>query len=152
MASSRRDEQFDAHGRSRAGLLEWADVRRVPSPRHPAKQPSLRRIAQGEQVVLEIDVQGGFPGEGASFPDAHLRFSSSRPRVEVLLEARLREPRNGRPRRRSSRPHGGGRRQELARRRPDTASALVNDDLETGRAGSSSPTLKRPSNARITIE
>ncbi len=67
------------------GLLEWAtyDGNRYGTPRKGAEE----HIARGDQVVLEIDVQGGFQVR-ERFPSAHLVFIEP-PSLEEL-EARLR--------------------------------------------------------------
>ena len=67
------------------GLLEWATVhgRRYGTPRATVEE----HMAQGEQVILEIDVQGGFQVR-SSMPQAHLIFIEP-PSMEEL-EARLR--------------------------------------------------------------
>ncbi|WP_139652958.1 guanylate kinase [Raoultibacter phocaeensis] len=67
------------------GLLEWANVHgcRYGTPRATVEE----HMARGEQVVLEIDVQGGFQVR-ASMPEARLIFIEP-PTLEVL-EARLR--------------------------------------------------------------
>ena len=67
------------------GFLEWANV-------HTARYGTLKEvveqhIAAGDQVILEIDVQGGFQIK-EQIPDAHLVFIEP-PSIEEL-EARLR--------------------------------------------------------------
>jgi len=66
------------------GFLEWANV-------HTARYGTLRRsvedhIAKGEQVILEIDVQGGFQVK-KKMPECHLVFIEP-PSLEEL-QARL---------------------------------------------------------------
>ena len=67
------------------GLLEWATYagNRYGTPRAEVEE----RMAQGDQVVLEIDVQGAFQVR-EKMPQAHLVFVEP-PSMEVL-EARLR--------------------------------------------------------------
>lgn len=67
------------------GLLEWAVYghHRYGTPKAPVEQ----HIAQGDQVVLEIDVQGALQVK-EKLPSAHLVFIEP-PSLEVL-EARLR--------------------------------------------------------------
>lgn len=67
------------------GLLEWAVYggNYYGTPRANVEE----RVASGNQVVLEIDVQGGFQVRG-KFPHAHLVFIEP-PSLEVL-EKRLR--------------------------------------------------------------
>lgn len=67
------------------GFLEWAHVHqgRYGTPRASV----LEHIASGEQVILEIDVQGAFQVKKA-YPEAHLVFIAP-PSLEVL-EQRLR--------------------------------------------------------------
>ena len=67
------------------GFLEWANV-------HTAKYGTLRKVVEdhinsGEQVILEIDVQGGFQIK-EKIPEAHLVFIEP-PSIEEL-ERRLR--------------------------------------------------------------
>lgn len=66
------------------GFLEWADVHtaRYGTPRKSVEE----HIAQGKQVILEIDVQGGFQVR-EKMPDAHLVFIEP-PSIEEL-RARL---------------------------------------------------------------
>ena len=64
------------------GFLEWADV-------HTAKYGTpkasvLEHMAAGEQVILEIDVQGGFQIK-EQIPECHLVFIEP-PSKEILLE------------------------------------------------------------------
>ncbi len=67
------------------GLLEWATY---ASHRYGTPRSAVRgHIEQGDQVVLEIDVQGAFQVK-AKLPEAHLVFIEP-PSLEVL-EARLR--------------------------------------------------------------
>ena len=67
------------------GLLEWAlyGHHRYGTPKAPVEE----HIAQGDQVVLEIDVQGALQVK-EKLPSAHLVFIEP-PSLEVL-EARLR--------------------------------------------------------------
>jgi guanylate kinase len=67
------------------GFLEWAEVHGnyYGTPLAPIQQ----RIAQGQQVILEIDVQGGMQVKD-KVPDAHLIFIEP-PSCEEL-ERRLR--------------------------------------------------------------
>lgn len=67
------------------GLLEWANVHgnKYGTPRALVEE----RMAAGQQVILEIDVQGGFQVRDV-IPDAHLVFIEP-PSLEVL-ENRLR--------------------------------------------------------------
>lgn len=67
------------------GLLEWAEYSGncYGTPRQVVEQ----RIAEGAQVILEIDMQGGFQIR-QKLPQAHLVFIEP-PSMEVL-EARLR--------------------------------------------------------------
>lgn len=67
------------------GLLEWATYggNRYGTPRASVEE----HIANGDQVILEIDVQGGFQVK-EKFPDAHLVFIEP-PSMEEL-ERRLR--------------------------------------------------------------
>ncbi|WP_417142643.1 guanylate kinase [Raoultibacter massiliensis] len=78
------DEEFDRLV-AEDGLLEWANVHgcRYGTPRKTVEE----HIANGEQVILEIDVQGAFQVR-ESMPGAHLIFIEP-PSLEVL-EARLR--------------------------------------------------------------
>ena len=78
------DEEFDTLIEE-DGLLEWATYadHRYGTP----KSAVVGHIAQGKQVVLEIDVQGAFQVK-AKLPEAHLVFIEP-PSIEVL-EARLR--------------------------------------------------------------
>lgn len=78
------DEEFDRLV-AEDGLLEWANVHgcRYGTPRKTVEE----HIANGEQVILEIDVQGAFQVR-ESMPDARLIFIEP-PSLEVL-EARLR--------------------------------------------------------------
>lgn len=64
------DEEFDRLIAS-AGLLEWAEVHgnRYGTPRAPVEE----KIADGRQVVLEIDPQGAFQVR-ERYPDAVLLF------------------------------------------------------------------------------
>ncbi|ANE22748.1 MAG: guanylate kinase [Eggerthellaceae bacterium] len=75
------DGQFDDLV-AQDGFLEWANV-------HTAKYGTPRasveeHIAAGEQVILEIDVQGGFQVK-EKFPSCHLVFIEP-PSMEILLE------------------------------------------------------------------
>lgn len=115
------DAQFDdlvAHD----GFLEWAHVHqaRYGTP----KSSVLEHIKSGDQVILEIDVQGAFQVKKA-YPDAHLVFIAP-PSLEVL-EERLR--------------HRGTETDEVIQARMQTAHrelelqsqydvVFVNDDLE----------------------
>ena len=104
------------------GLLEWATY---GSNRYGTPRASVEaRIAQGEQVVLEIDVQGGFQVK-AKFPDAHLVFIEP-PSLEEL-EARLRG-------RGTESEEAVAERMETARvelsRKMEYDIQLVNDDLD----------------------
>ena len=67
------------------GLLEWATYggNQYGTPRRSVEE----HIAAGDQVILEIDVQGGFQVK-EKFPDAHLIFIEP-PSLEEL-ERRLR--------------------------------------------------------------
>jgi guanylate kinase len=67
------------------GLLEWANVHgnKYGTPRALVEE----RMAAGQQVILEIDVQGGFQVRDV-IPDAHLVFIEP-PSLEIL-EERLR--------------------------------------------------------------
>ena len=78
------DEEFDRLV-AEDGLLEWANVHgcRYGTPRKTVEE----HIANGEQVILEIDVQGAFQVR-ESMPGARLVFIEP-PSLEVL-EARLR--------------------------------------------------------------
>lgn len=78
------DDEFDRLI-DQDGLLEWANVHtaRYGTPRESVE----RHIAEGLQVILEIDVQGGFQVR-AKMPDAHLVFIEP-PSLDVL-RARLR--------------------------------------------------------------
>ncbi|WP_102374613.1 guanylate kinase [Raoultibacter massiliensis] len=78
------DEEFDRLV-AEDGLLEWANVHgcRYGTPRKTVEE----HIANGEQVILEIDVQGAFQVR-ESMPGARLIFIEP-PSLEVL-EARLR--------------------------------------------------------------
>lgn len=78
------DEEFDRLV-AEDGLLEWANVHgcRYGTPRKTVEE----HIANGEQVILEIDVQGAFQVR-ESMLGAHLIFIEP-PSLEVL-EARLR--------------------------------------------------------------
>ena len=78
------DEEFDRLVAD-DGLLEWANVHgcRYGTPRKTVEE----HIANGEQVILEIDVQGAFQVR-ESMPGARLIFIEP-PSLEVL-EARLR--------------------------------------------------------------
>ena len=78
------DEGFDRLI-AQDGLLEWATVHdcRYGTPRETVEE----HMANGEQVILEIDVQGAFQVR-SSMPDAHLIFIEP-PSLEVL-EQRLR--------------------------------------------------------------
>lgn len=116
------DEEFDALVKE-DGLLEWATYadHRYGTP----KSAVLGHIAQGEQVVLEIDVQGAFQVKD-KLPEAHLVFIE--PPSLTVLEERLR----GR----------GTETDEVIASRMEAAQAelarkmeydirIVNDDLET---------------------
>ena len=63
-------------------LLEWAEVHdhRYGTPRKPVEE----HMAQGIQVLLEIDVQGGFQVR-EKMPDAHLIFIEP-PSLEILYD------------------------------------------------------------------
>lgn len=78
------DEEFDRLV-AEDGLLEWANVHgcRYGTPRKTVGE----HIERGEQVILEIDVQGAFQVR-ASMPEARLIFIEP-PSLEVL-EERLR--------------------------------------------------------------
>ena len=78
------DEEFDRLV-AQDGLLEWANVHgcRYGTPRATVEE----HMAAGDQVILEIDVQGGFQVR-ASMPEARLIFIEP-PSLEVL-EQRLR--------------------------------------------------------------
>lgn len=78
------DEEFDRLV-AEDGLLEWANVHgcRYGTPRKTVEE----HIANGEQVILEIDVQGAFQVR-ESMPGARLIFIEP-PSLEVL-ESRLR--------------------------------------------------------------
>ena len=78
------DEQFDRLI-AEDGLLEWANVHgcRYGTPRKTVEG----HMAAGEQVILEIDVQGAFLVRD-KMPQAHLIFIEP-PSLEVL-EERLR--------------------------------------------------------------
>lgn len=67
------------------GLLEWATYsgNRYGTPRATVEE----HIARGDQVILEIDVQGGFQVR-SKFPTAHLVFIE--PPSLAVLEERLR--------------------------------------------------------------
>ena len=71
--------------RDAGGLLEWACVhdRYYGTPRQPVEE----HMAQGGQVILEIDVQGAFQVR-ENLPEAHLVFIAP-PSLEEL-ERRLR--------------------------------------------------------------
>ncbi len=80
------DEEFDALLAS-GGLLEWAEVHgnRYGTPRAEVE----RRVAQGKQVILEIDPQGAMQVKDLE-PDSVLVFVTA-PSMEELrrrLEAR----------------------------------------------------------------
>ena len=77
-------EQFDELIQN-DGLLEWANVHgnKYGTPRALVEE----RMAAGQQVILEIDVQGGFQVRDV-IPNAHLVFIEP-PSLEVL-ENRLR--------------------------------------------------------------
>ena len=72
-------EQFEAMI-GNGELLEWAEY--GGNCYGTPKGSVLAAIAQGKQVVLEIDVQGGFQVKEL-FPDAHLVFIEP-PSLEVL--------------------------------------------------------------------
>lgn len=78
------EEQFD-RAVAEGGMLEWAHVHghRYGTPRATVEQ----KMAEGRQVVLEIDVQGAFQVRDM-IPEAKLIFIEP-PSLEVL-EARLR--------------------------------------------------------------
>ncbi|HIR01491.1 MAG TPA: guanylate kinase [Candidatus Aveggerthella stercoripullorum] len=78
------DAQFD-RAVAEGGMLEWAHVHghRYGTPRATVEQ----KMAEGRQVVLEIDVQGAFQVR-EMIPQAKLIFIEP-PSLEVL-EARLR--------------------------------------------------------------
>ena len=78
------DESFDELV-NQDGFLEWANV-------HTAKYGTLKKVVEdhinaGEQVILEIDVQGGFQIK-EQIPKTHLVFIEP-PSIEEL-ERRLR--------------------------------------------------------------
>ncbi len=78
------EDQFD-RAVAEGGMLEWAHVHghRYGTPRATVEQ----KMAEGRQVVLEIDVQGAFQVRDM-IPEAKLIFIEP-PSLEVL-EARLR--------------------------------------------------------------
>ena len=104
------------------GLLEWATYggNCYGTPRATVEE----RIARGDQVILEIDVQGGFQVR-EKFPAAHLVFIEP-PSLDVL-EARLRG-------RGTESDEAIATRMETARvelsRKMEYDIRLVNDDLD----------------------
>ena len=115
------DEEFDRLVEE-DGLLEWATYggNRYGTPRADVEE----HIARGDQVILEIDVQGGFQVR-EKMPSAHLVFVES-PSLEVL-ESRLRG-------RGTETEEAIATRMEAARvelsRKMEYDVRLVNDDLE----------------------
>ncbi len=114
-------EQFESMV-EQGELLEWAEYggNCYGTPRSSV----LAAIGEGKQVILEIDVQGGFQVKEL-FPDAHLVFIEP-PSVEVLRQ-RLES-------RGTDAPDVVERRMEAAAEELRQASRyefrLVNDDLE----------------------
>ena len=115
------DEEFDRLVEE-DGLLEWATYggNRYGTPRADVEG----HIARGDQVILEIDVQGGFQVR-EKMPSAHLVFVEP-PSLEVL-EKRLRG-------RGTETEEAIATRMEAARvelsRKMEYDVRLVNDDLE----------------------
>lgn len=116
------DEEFDALV-NEDGLLEWATYtdHRYGTP----KSAVLGHIAKGEQVVLEIDVQGAFQVKD-KLPEAHLVFIE--PPSLTVLEERLRGRGTETDEVIASRMEAA--QAELARKM-DYDIRIVNDDLET---------------------
>lgn len=116
------DEEFDALVKE-DGLLEWATYadHRYGTP----KRAVLGHIAKGEQVVLEIDVQGAFQVKD-KLPEAHLVFIE--PPSLIVLEERLRGRGTETDEVIASRMEAA--QAELARKM-DYDIRIVNDDLET---------------------
>ena len=119
------DEEFDRLVEE-DGLLEWATYggNRYGTPRADVEE----HIARGDQVILEIDVQGGFQVR-EKMPSAHLVFVEP-PSLEVL-EKRLRGrgDRDGGGHRHA---HGGGAGGAFPKMEYDVR--LVNDRLGRSRA------------------
>ncbi|WP_283170408.1 guanylate kinase [Curtanaerobium respiraculi] len=79
------DEEFDRIAAA-DGFLEWADVH---TARYGTPLASVREhMAAGDQVILEIDVQGAFQVK-EKLPECHLIFIDVPSRKELLR--RLRE-------------------------------------------------------------
>lgn len=116
------DREFDALV-AEDGLLEWAHVHtaRYGTPRKTVEA----HIEAGDQVILEIDVQGAMQVR-EKMPQAHLVFIEP-PDLEVL-EARLRK-------RGTEGDHVIAMRMETAKlelsRKMEYDIRLVNDDLDT---------------------
>ena len=108
------------------GFLEWAEYsgNRYGTPRASVEQ----HLAAGENVILEIEVQGAFQVR-ENAPDARLVFIE--PPSLAELEARLRK-------RGTETEEAIARRLETAKlelsRKMDYDKRLVNDDLETAAA------------------
>lgn len=78
------DEQFDALV-AEDGFLEWADVH---TAKYGTPLASVREhMAAGDQVILEIDVQGGFQVK-EKIPESHLVFIDVPSREELLRRLR----------------------------------------------------------------
>ena len=108
------------------GLLEWATYNgnRYGTPRATVEE----HIARGDQVVLEIDVQGAFQVR-EKLPQAHLVFIEP-PSLEVL-EARLRG--RGTETEEAIEERMVAARVELSRKM-EYDMQLVNDDLDVAAA------------------
>lgn len=104
------------------GFLEWA--RYSKSAYGTPREPALRHMENGEQVILEIDVQGGFQVK-ERFPQAHLIFICP-PSFEEL-ERRLRG--RGTENEETIKARLEAARVELSRKE-EYDIQLVNDDLD----------------------
>jgi guanylate kinase len=115
-------DRFDEMVES-GGFLEWADIfgERYGTPREPV----ARALAEGRDVLVEIDVQGARQVKAAE-PDAHMVFITP-PSLEEL-ERRLRT--RGSETDRQVRRRLAKASDELAAE-PEFDVTVVNDDLET---------------------
>lgn len=119
------DEQFKQLI-DEGGLLEWARVHDhyYGTPRKPA----LERIAQGDQVILEIDVQGAMQVR-ESYPSAHLVFIAP----PSMDELRRRLVNRGTETAAEVEVRLSNAELEMARR-DEYDYVIVNDDIETATA------------------